>query len=187
MIIILYVIAIRRSAKSTLPWENSESTMWIWTRRTLAGLTVVSPLPRSLLISTPVSLYSTYYYYHNKKLEIRTVFIAPRTFLLALLACFLFYVVLAFLWIGVRAVLRRGYFDGCLCALKFKKRQKKKTSVEGNENPGGLAAPSTIVTAADEIAPKKKSSRLKSLDTFRGWVDKDGSPSLWRKPPKCFG
>ncbi|XP_046657308.1 heparan-alpha-glucosaminide N-acetyltransferase-like [Daphnia pulicaria] len=84
-----------------------------------------------------------------------------------LLACFLFYVVLAFLWIGVRAVLRRGYFDGCLCALKLKKRQKK-TSVEGNENPGGLAAPTIVPAVADEIAPKKKSSRLKSLDTFRG-------------------
>ena len=84
--------------------------------------------------------------------------------LLALLACFLFYVVLAFLWIGLKAVLRRGYLDGCLYALKIKKRQKNTTNPgDQNENLGG----STVAAKEEEKKPKK-SSRLKSLDTFRG-------------------
>ena len=85
--------------------------------------------------------------------------------LLALLACFLFYVVLAFLWIGFKAVLRRGYLDGCLYALKIKKRQKN-TSNPGDQN-GNLGG-STVAAKEEEKITPKKSSRLKSLDTFRG-------------------
>lgn len=84
---------------------------------------------------------------------------------IALLACFLFYVVLAILWIGLKAVLRRGYLDGCLYALKMKKRQNNTTlPADRNEN---IAAGSVIAVKEEEKTPKK-SSRLKSLDTFRG-------------------
>lgn len=76
--------------------------------------------------------------------------------LIALLACFLFYVVLALLWIGLKKAFRNGYFDGCLYALKL----KKKRNVNADE--------SVTCKQTEDDKTTKKSSRLKSLDTFRG-------------------
>ncbi|KAK4013056.1 hypothetical protein OUZ56_025299 [Daphnia magna] len=73
-----------------------------------------------------------------------------------LLACFLFYVVLALLWIGLKKAFRNGYLDGCLYALKL----KKKRNVNADE--------SVTCKQTEDDKTTKKSSRLKSLDTFRG-------------------
>ena len=85
---------------------------------------------------------------------------------LALLACFLFFVILAIIWIALEMAYDRGLFNRFLnrlksCSNKWINNQDSTSSRED----GHLVAEKT----ANAENKQKKSSRLKSLDTFRGY------------------
>ena len=84
----------------------------------------------------------------------------------AILACFLFYAIIAVIWIALSRLDKRGCFN------RWKKKKKKSA---GEDNPPEVTLHSPTSTAAinnDEgekrKAAEKKKTRLKSLDTFRG-------------------
>jgi len=91
----------------------------------------------------------------------------PVNIYTAILACFLFYAIIAVIWIALSRLDKRGCFN------RWKKKKKKKSA--GEDNPPEVTLHSPTSTAAkvnDEgekcKAAEKKKTRLKSLDTFRG-------------------
>ena len=93
---------------------------------------------------------------------------------LALLACFLFFVILAIVWIALELAYSRGIFDRFFKRLKCSQLMAtKKDSSNQSDSARGEDGrmPSAKETDADGAINKKKTStRLKSLDTFRGYV-----------------
>jgi len=98
------------------------------------------------------------------------------TNLLALLACFLFFVILAIVWIALELAYSRGIFDRLFKRLKcpqqlmdptIKDSSNQSDSARGGD---GLMPSAKAESDADGAMNKKKTStRLKSLDTFRGY------------------
>ena len=141
-------------ANGTPRWVNLASTTLTTCHRT----TALSPLPKNQSIFTCVST----------EIDLKVCAKLIRVLLsllcgyLALLACFLFFVVLAIVWILLEIGYKRGIFDGCFKRLKLNKLVAKKDIENGQ---GGTGDGQT----GEKIIEKKKSTRLKSLDTFRGY------------------
>lgn len=85
-------------------------------------------------------------------------------FYAALLACFLFYVALAAVWMAGKAAHRRGLFDG---PLRFAGLANYATTAGPADDKGATSDGDTALPLNVQRSETKK-KRLKSLDTFRG-------------------
>lgn len=83
----------------------------------------------------------------------------------ALLACFIFYVIMAVVWYSLENGFKRGLFNGCLKWFLPRNNKKQVQEMAVLERGGGQQQPAELM---DEKV-KKKNTRLKSLDTFRGY------------------